>query len=282
MDEFGLLRDVTIGQYLPGRSVLHRMDPRAKLGALLALLLGVSLVDTYVGSAVLLALVLLLVPLSGIPLGFALRGLRPAAGFLLIVIVFQLLFGGSADETRSQVLWQWEGLPPRITETSLRRSLVLIPRTVSYWVLVGLLTYTTPTGALAMALETLLRPLRVVRVPAHEVAMMFTIALRFVPTIAEETERIMKAQASRGADFGRPGPFQFLHAARRLVPILVPLFVLTFRRAEELILAMESRCYVGGAGRTHLRRFTMRRVDWALLLGACGIAAGFALVRMPL
>jgi energy-coupling factor transport system permease protein len=289
VDEFNLLGDITIGQYVPGDSLIHRFDARAKILAVFALCAAVSATESYLGTLVVLACILALVPLAGIPLGYALRGLRPALPVLLIFLAFQLLFQGNSETGQSPMLAHWSApfaLGPvqpsvTITETSLRRAIVFLPRVVCYWVLVSLLTFTTTTSELAHAVEGLLGPFRLVRLPAHEIAMTVTIALRFVPTLAEETETLMKAQASRGADFGRPGGFRFLQAARNLIPILVPLFVLTFRRAEELIYAMESRCYIGGSGRTNLVQLRMRRLDWLLLMAAGAGATVLGLTHFP-
>jgi len=257
--------------------------------AFIGLIAVVSYVDTYLGNLAVLAALCSLFRIFGIPFGYALRGLRPAAWLIFLFVVFQLLFGGNFDPSGSRVLWQWVApfslgpVEPRvaITEWSLRTAIIVVPRVVEFWLLACLLTFTTDTTGLTHGLESLLGPLRVVRVPAHELAMVLTITLRFVPTLAEETDRIMKAQASRGANFGRPGPFRFIQTAKNLAPVLVPLFVLTFRRMEELILAMESRCYVGGRGRTRLAQLTMRPADWLALAAASGAAAFFLLVRVP-
>ncbi len=289
MDEFDLLSNVTFGQYLPGRSFLHRLDARAKVVAFVVIIVAMSAVLSYTGNLVALGLVFALVKVAGVPLGYALRSLRPAAPLIGLFIVFQFLFGGNFDAATSTVLWQWSApvalgpLQPQLTVTtgSIKAGVVVAFRAVEFVVLASLLTFTTDTTTLTHAIERLLQPFQVVRVPAHELAMMVTIALRFVPTLAEETERIMKAQASRGADFGRPGAWRWVTATRNLIPILVPLFVLTFRRAEELILAMESRCYVGGKGRTRLGQLTMRATDWLALAGAAGVAALLLFVTYP-
>jgi energy-coupling factor transport system permease protein len=288
-EEFNLASQVSVGQYLPGDSFLHRMDPRAKIVAFIALIGGISYVDTYLGNAAVLVALSSLFRLFNLPLGYALRGLRPAAWLIFLFVVFQLLFGGNFDPIGSAILWQWAApfsLGPvqpgvAITEWSLRTAVIVVPRVVAFWLLACLLTFTTDTTGLTHGLESLLGPFRVVRVPAHELAMILTITLRFVPTLAEETDRIMKAQASRGADFGRRGGFRFIQTAKNLVPVLVPLFVVTFRRMEELILAMESRCYVGGRGRTRLAQLAMRPVDWLSLMAALAAAALLFLVRLP-
>lgn len=287
MDEFELLRNVTVGQYLPGKSLVHRLDPRTKLVALTLAIIAVSFVDTYLGNAVLLVATFALLWVAQLPIGYTLGGIKPALPILAVFFVFQLLFGGNNDPTGSPILWQYRELwgplnvQFTVTETSLRWAIVSIVRLLDFIVLTTTLTFTTTTSGLTNGLESLLGPFKVVRVPAHEIAMTLAIALRFVPTLAEELERIMKAQASRGADFGRRGRLRFLQQTLQLVPLLVPLFVSTFRRAEELILAMEARCYVGGRGRTRLATLQMARLDWQALAVVGAFAAFMVLVRFP-
>ena len=284
MDDFEFLRDVTLGQYLPGSSVTHRMDPRAKLLALILLVWAITSVTTYLGNVVLVLSVLGLIVFSGLPLGYVLRGIRPVLPVLAVFFVFQLLFAGNYDPTGSPVLWRQETpfwLTFTITESSLRLSIVSIARLFALLMVTSVLTFTTTTTGLTHGLELLLQPLRPLRVPAHELAMILAIALRFVPTLAEELERIMKAQASRGADLGRRGRLRFLQQTRQLVPIVVPLFVGTFRRAEDLILAMEARCYVGGKGRTRLAQLHMRRLDWLALAAVAAYWAFMLLYQFP-
>jgi energy-coupling factor transport system permease protein len=284
MDDFDFLRDVTLGQYLPGRSVTHRMDPRAKLLALILLVWAITSVTTYLGNVVLVVSVLALIVFSGLPLGYVLRGIRPVLPVLTVFFIFQLLFAGNYDPTGSPVLWRQETpfwLTFTITESSLRLSIVSIARLFALLMVTSVLTFTTTTTGLTHGLELLLQPLRPLRVPAHELAMILAIALRFVPTLAEELERIMKAQASRGADLGRRGRFRFLQQTRQLVPIVVPLFVGTFRRAEDLILAMEARCYVGGKGRTRLAQLQMQPLDWLALAAVAAYTAFMLLYQFP-
>ena len=288
MDDFDFLRDVTLGQYLPGKSVTHRLDPRAKLLALILLVWAITSVTTYLGNVVLVVTVLWLIVFSGLPLGYVLRGIRPVVPVLAVFFVFQLLFAGNYDPTGSPVLWRSEAplgpLPVRftLTEASLRLSIVSVTRLFALLMVTSILTFTTTTTGLTHGLELLLTPLRPLRVPAHELAMILAIALRFVPTLAEELERIMKAQASRGADIGRRGRLRFIQQTRQLIPIIVPLFVGTFRRAEDLILAMEARCYVGGKGRTRLAQLRMQRLDWVVLAVVAAYTAFMLLVQFPL
>ncbi len=287
MDDFEFLRDVTLGQYLPGSSVTHRMDPRAKLLALGLLIWAITSVTSYFGNFVLVATVLGLIVCSGLPLGYVVRGIRPVLPVLALFFVFQLLFAGNYDPTGSPIIWRWEAplgpLPVNFTLTvsSLRLSIVSIARLFCLLMVTSVLTFTTTTTGLTHGVELLLAPLRPLRVPGHELAMVLAIALRFVPTLAEELERIMKAQASRGADFGRRGRLRFIQQTRQLVPIVVPLFVGTFRRAEDLIMAMEARCYVGGRGRTRLAQLEFKPRDWLALFVVAAYTAFMLLFKFP-
>ncbi len=287
MDDFDFLRDVTLGQYLPGTSVTHRLDPRTKLVALVLLIWAITTVTSYLGNVILVLSVLGLIVFSGLPLGYVVRGIRPVLPVLAVFFIFQLLFAGNYDPSGSPILWQQQpslgplSLTFTVTESSLRLSIVSVARLFALLMLTSVLTFTTTTTGLTHGLELLLQPLRPLRVPAHELAMVLAIALRFVPTLAEELERIMKAQASRGADFGRRGRLRFIQHARQLVPIVVPLFVGTFRRAEDLVLAMEARCYVGGTGRTRLAQLRMKRLDWVALACVAGYTAFMLLFQFP-
>ncbi len=247
-----LLRSVSIGQYIPRDSPIHRLDPRTKLLATTAFLVILFLVRGFWGLGVFGAFLVAAFALAQIPIPFALRSLRPVLVLLLLALVLQLFFGAPEGGT---VLVRWG--PFTATREGLVQGLFVTARLVLLILGTSLLTYTTSPVAIADALERLLHPFRRVGVPAHELAMMMTIALRFIPTLVEETERIMKAQASRGADFTSGGP---IRRARALLPVLVPLFVSAFRRAEDLALAMEARCYRGGEGRTRMRqlRYTTR------------------------
>lgn len=288
MDEFDFARGVTIGQYVPGTSILHRLDPRAKLGGFVIVLAAVITTSSYLGNAVALLAVVGLVLLSGIPLGYVLSGVRPILPILVVFTLFNFLFLGNYDPTGSRVLWRQElGLGPyefafTVTENSLKQTLQGVVRIIALILLTSTLTLTTNITSLAKGIESLLAPFRRIKVPGHEIAMVFAIAYRFVPTVADELERLMKAQASRGADFGRPGRLQFAKRARQLVPITVPVFVGAFRRAERLIMAMESRCYVGGAGRTPISLPRLVARDWLSLAAAAAFTLAVWNVPWPL
>lgn len=272
MDDFELLRHVTIGQYLPVGSPIHRLDPRAKIVGLGLLLVAVALCASLPALAVALALVVGLVALARAPLGFALGGLRPALPFLVVIAVLQLLFGwGAQPGADCQVLWR--GWIVQITDCSVQAVLAMILRLISLILLTSLLTLTSTTTELTHGIESLLRPFQRF-IPAHELAMVFMLALRFVPTLAEELEKLLKAQAARGADI-RLGnnPIQ---RTRQLLPVLVPLFLVTLRRGEELIEAMTARGYSGGAGRSHYVRLRFSRRD-ALALGIAAVCSALLL-----
>ncbi|MDR5709193.1 MAG: energy-coupling factor transporter transmembrane component T [Armatimonadota bacterium] len=257
-----LLRSLSIGQYIPRNSPVHRLDPRTKLLTTTAFMVALFLVRSFWGFAVFAAFLGVTLALAQIPVGFALRSLRPVLFLLLLALVLQLFFGAPEGGT---VLVR---LGPLVaTREGLIQGLFVTARLVLLIVGTSLLTYTTSPVAIADGLERLLNPLRRVGVPAHELAMMMTIALRFIPTLVEETEKIIKAQMGRGADFQSGGP---LRRARALLPVLIPLFVSAFRRAEELALAMEARCYRGGEGRTRMKQLRYTSHD---AVAAAAVAA---------
>ena len=285
MDEFELSRSITIGQFIPGHSYIHRLDPRAKIIAFIVIVAGMITASSYIGNAAAFVAVVLLVTLSNVPLSYLFGGIRPILPILAVYTIFNFLFLGNYDPTGSPVLFRapvplgpWE-FALTVTDNSMRQTVQGVFRVFDLILLSSLLTVTTPITALSKGIESLLAPFRRIKVPGHEIAMMLAIAYRFMPTVAEELERLMKAQASRGADFGRPGRLQFVQRARQLVPITGPLFVSAFRRAEDLILAMESRCYVGGAGRSRVDLGRLKNLDWGAL--AIALAFTIALSRTP-
>ena len=244
---------------------MHALDPRAKILATAGLVLGLFLVDSIAGFLVVAVAVAALLAASGIPAGVFLRILRPVAFIVALTVLFQVLF---SREGATLVEWG----PLEIHSGGLRLGLFLGLRILLLVSAAGLLTATTSPVALADGIENLLSPFKRLRFPAHEVAMMMTIALRFIPTLGEEAEKITKAQAARGADFSQGGP---LRRALALVPVLVPLTVGTFRRADELAEAMESRGYQGGEGRTRYRELRFRARDaLALVLTQLILLAG--------
>ena len=249
-----LLNDIQIGRYLPGNSFLHRMDPRVKMVLLFFFLLLIFFVENAAGFLALSVAVALLMVFSEVPLGMQLRSIRPILWIVLFTFGVHLFMTPGTEVFRIGPLGvTWEGIA-RGAYISLRLVLLILLST--------LLTLTTSPLRLTDGLEALLSPLRRFRVPVHELSMMMTIALRFVPTLLEELDRIMKAQKARGADFERGNIMQRLRA---VVPVLVPLFLSAFRRADELALAMEARCYRGGEGRTQMKELRMERLDYAAI-----------------
>jgi energy-coupling factor transport system permease protein len=265
MSDFELLRNITIGQYLPTGSSVHRLDPRAKIIAALLLFVGVAYSNSLVANLILLLTILLIAWLARIPLGYVLRGIRPGLGVLIFIFVMQLLFQGQAEPAGVvYVAWGWF----RLTRYSLHLILVSLFRIISFVYVTSLVSLTTTTTELTHGVESMLKPFQRIGVPAHELALTMTIALRFVPTLAEELERITKAQASRGADLGGGRIWRPDKAARAYLPLIVPLFINALRRGEDLILAMEARGYVGGKGRSHFIQLHNTWRDTLVIAGA--------------
>jgi len=251
------LQAVTVGQYFPGKSLLHRMDPRTKILAVLLLSVAIFLPRGWMGYVLTALFTLSAVALSQVPLRFILRGLRPILIFLGIAVVF------NAFLTPGEALYHFGKFT--ITREGLILSLVASVRLVLLVITASLMTLTTSPIQLTDGLERLLRPLSPLGVPAHELALMMTIALRFIPTLAEEADRIMRAQMARGADFQSGN---LVNRVKGLIPVMVPLFVAAFRRADELATAMESRGYRGGKGRTRMKELFFTGIDyvgWAAL-----------------
>ncbi len=276
MSEFELLRNITLGQYLPTGSYLHRMDPRAKIVATFFLVGAVSFTPTLTGNGILLGVCLAIIALGRIPLSYALRGLLPALPLLVILAVMQLLFFGRSYDPSSPVVFQWGWIV--VSAAVVRLVLVSAARFVELLFVTTVFTLTTTTTEMTHGIESLLRPLRRFRVPGHELALVVTIAIRFVPTLALEAERLMKAQASRGGRIGG-NRWQFVERTRQMLPILVPLFTFALRRGEELIVAMEARAYTGGAGRTSYTVLQGTAGDW--LVPAAALLFLAVMLRAP-
>ena len=238
-----MVKNITLGQYFPGDSVIHRMDPRVKLVLAIALIVLIFIVKTWVGYAAIVLLLAVTIVLSRVSVKFVLRGIKPLWFIILFMFVLNTFF--IHGET---VLVEWWVI--RITLEGLLKAVELAVRLILLITGTTVLTLTTSPMEITDALERLLAPLKVVHFPVHEMALMMSIALRFIPTLMEETDRIMKAQTARGASFDSGG---LIARAKGLVPVLVPLFVGAFKRADELALAMESRCYHGGVGRTRMK-----------------------------
>ena len=247
---------MTLGQYFPAESVIHRLDARIKIVLAIAFMVLAFLVSTLQGYGMVLGLLAVTILLSRVPIRFVLKGLKPILFILIFTFVLNLFL------TTGQTVWvHW--LIFTITKESLLFAVQMSVRLALLVAGTSMLTLTTAPLQLTDGLESLLRPLKAIRFPVHEMAMMMSIALRFIPTLAEEADRIRKAQAARGADFDTGGLFK---RAASLIPLLVPLFVGAFRRAEELATAMEARCYHGGEGRTKLTVMHMGGRDYISLL----------------
>ncbi|MBI5034098.1 MAG: energy-coupling factor transporter transmembrane protein EcfT [Chloroflexi bacterium] len=282
MEDFEILRNITIGQYLALDSFIHKMDPRVKLFCFALIVAAVTFCTSYMGNVILLVVVFALVALSKIPIRYALNGLKPAIPFMVFLAVMQILFytPSFAGGQNCTVLFRF-GIIESNT-CSLQLAIVSAARFVELLVLTSLLTFSTTVTELTLGTEQLLSPLKRFNFPAHELALTMTIALRFVPTFAEELERIMKAQASRGADLGQHGRLRFVRQTRALLPLIVPLFLSALRRAEELVLAMEARCYVGGKGRTNILHFEFKSSDWVALTLVSLFFVGILFIPFPL
>ena len=264
-----MLKDVTLGQYFPGDTFLHRLDPRTKLLAVIAYIVALFCARSLLTYGLTVAVLAVGILVSRVKFSALTRGLKAVYLIVAFTAVMNLFF--TAGTPVAQV---W--LLRRITVEGIQNAVAMMLRIVLLIMGTFLLTYTTSPISLTDALESLLSPLKKIKFPVHELAMMMSIALRFIPTLIEETDKIMSAQRARGADFSSGGLFR---RARALVPILVPLFVSAFRRADELATAMECRCYHGGEGRTKLHVLSFRTADVAVLAGFCLFAGGVIALR---
>lgn len=238
-----MIRDITIGQYYPAQSPIHRLDPRVKIVCTLIFLVSLFVQNSVLGYALAFVFLACMIHVSKVPAKFIGKGLKPIVILLLFTVAMNLFLtrGGA-------VLFHWGIIT--ITETGLRTSVFMAVRLVLLVAGSSLMTFTTTPNGLTDGLEKLLHPLNRIHVPVHEISMMMSIALRFIPILLEEIDKIMKAQIARGADFESGNIIQ---RAKAMIPILVPLFVSAFRRANDLAMAMEARCYHGGEGRTKMK-----------------------------
>ena len=260
-----MFKNVTLGQYFPGESFVHQLDPRTKLLATIALIAVVFMSSGFAGFIAIAAFVLLTAMTTGVHLKFLFKGLKPIFFIILFTFILNLFFQQTGD-----VLVQFWAI--KITTGGLRMAGFMAARLILLVVASQLLTLTTSPISLTDGLESLMRPFSKIGFPAHEIAMMMSIALRFIPTLMDEADKIMKAQKARGADFETG---KLLQRAKAMIPLLVPLFVGAFRRADELALAMDARCYRGGAGRTRMKQLKYGRRD---AIAALAIVALFAAV----
>ncbi len=268
-----MLKDITLGQYFPGNSVVHRLDPRTKLVVLIAYIVALFMAGSWISYGVCFVFLAISIAISHIPLKSVLHGMKTLVVILIFTGVLNLLFTGG--ET---VLLSWWVIT--VTMEGLVRAIFMVTRILMLITATFLLTYTTSPISLTDGLESLLNPLKKLHVPVHELSMMMCIALRFIPTLIEETDKIMAAQKARGADFETG---KLMQRVKALIPILVPLFISAFRRADELATAMECRCYHGGDGRTKMKLLRYKRNDFtAYFVAAVLITAVVVLTRFGL
>jgi len=267
-----MLKDITLGQYFPGDTLLHRLDPRTKLILTLVYIVAIFVAKNYVSYALLLLFLVVSVLISKIKPRALFRGLKPVVVIIIITAILNLFY---TDGNVIARFWVF-----RITDAGIKSAIFMALRIAMLILGTFLLTYTTSPIDLTDGLEKLLGPLKKIKIPVHELAMMMSIALRFIPTLIEETDKIMNAQRARGADFETGNIFE---RAKAMLPLLVPLFVSAFRRADELAVAMESRCYHGGEGRTKMKQLRMKTRDYlGLTTGALLLACVIALASFGL
>ncbi len=276
MEEFEFLRKVNIGIYLPTGSWIHSLDPRAKIVSFTALVVAASVASSIPANFALLALTLALIAAAREPFRYALAGVKPAIPFLVIIALLDLTFAPSvASGPGCTIVWHWWEFS--VTDCVLRLIVLIFVRFGTLILLTSLLTATTSTGEMGRGMESLLSPLNSIGFPGYELALIFSLTFRFVPSFALEAERLVKAQLARGADFGEGGRWRFFRRARAMLPLTVPFFLMALRRAETMALAMEARGFVGGKGRTRYKSLRFRRRD-ALAIGASLLIAVLAVV----
>lgn len=247
-----MIKDITIGQYLPGSSFIHKLDPRIKIIISFLYVIGLFLVNDFLGFAVVILFTICTIFISQIPFKFIYKGLKTIFILLILTAVLNVFFTSGTGTP----VYTWGFI--KIYKEGLIVAGLMILRLLFLIIGTSLLTLTTSPIELTDGIEKLLNPLKKIGVPAHELAMMMTIALRFIPTLMDETDKIMKAQMARGADFESGN---ILNRAKNLIPLLVPLFISSFRRADELAMAMEARCYHGGEGRTRMKQLKLTSSD---------------------
>ena len=250
-----MLKDITLGQFFPGDTLAHKLDPRTKLLVTVFYVVALFTAKSYIAYGVLILTLIVAVRISRVGAKALFKGLKPVLFIIAFTALLNLFYTPGTELCHFWIF--------RITIEGVRAAITMMLRITLLIMGTFLLTYTTSPIRLTDGLESLLGPLKKIKVPVHELAMMMSIALRFIPTLIEETDKIMSAQKARGADFETGSLIQ---RAKALLPVLVPLFVSAFRRADELAVAMESRCYHGGEGRTSMKQPKMLRRDWAALI----------------
>lgn len=263
------LKDITLGQYFPGNSLLHRFDPRSKILFTVLFIATIFLCKGLVSYGITLLILLMMIGISKVQPRVFLKGMKPVVFIVVCTAILNLFY------TSGTVLWSWGIL--KITEEGIWKAGFMVLRILMLIACTLLLTYTTSPILLTDGLEKLLRPLKKLNFPVHELSMMMSIALRFIPTLIQETDKIISAQKARGADFDSGNLIQ---KAKALIPILIPLFISSFRRAEELAIAMECRCYHGDEGRTSLRQLRYAGRDYGLIVFSIALCAGIVVLRV--
>ncbi len=266
-----MLKEITLGQYFPGKSFLHKMDPRMKIILLTFYIVFIFLTKNYVSLVIMSVSVLGVLFLSKVSPRLYFKSVKAIIFIVIFTSALNLFYG------TGEPLWQWKFL--KITESGINTAIFIAVRIISLVLISSVLTYTTSPTDLTDGIERLLKPLSVFHIQVHEIAMMMTIALRFIPTLLEETDKIMNAQKARGADFESGN---FMNRIKALIPILVPLFVSAFRRAFDLAMAMESRCYHGGEGRTRMKVLKYTKYDYIALAVLTVIFVGVIICNLYL
>lgn len=251
-----MFKDITIGQYFPGESLVHKYDPKLKMITMILFIASLFFIKSVFMYIPVVIYLLLIIKVAKLPTGMVLRGLKPLKWIILVTFIINLFFTPGDPKYTFGIM--------KISQEGIDLAVFMGIRLILLVLGTSLLTYTTSPIELTDGIESLLRPFRKIGVPSHEIAMMMTIALRFIPTLIEETDKIMKAQMARGADFESGN---IVKRAKNLVPLLVPLFINSFRRAEELATAMEARCYRGGDGRTKMNASKIVKKDVLIFLG---------------
>ncbi len=252
-----MIRDITLGQFFPGNSIIHKLDPRVKILLIVAFIILLFLTSNFISLAFITVVVFAVILLTKIPVKMYFKGLKSILFILIFTSVLNMFYG------TGEPLWQLGFL--KITAMGINRAVFVAVRIITLILTSSVLTYTTSPTDLTDALERLMKPLAIFHIKVHEIAMMMTIALRFVPTLLEETDKIMNAQKSRGADMESGG---IIKRVKAMVPVLVPLFVSAFNRAYELAVAMECRCYRGGNGRTRMKTLHITKKDVIAVLAS--------------
>lgn len=265
-----MLKDITLGQYFPGNSLLHKLDPRMKLVLTLFFIVLVFLPQNWFGLGLVLAFLGVVVALSRLPVSLLWRSMKPVLFIVVFTAALNVLYVHEGT-----TLFRWQFI--HVTTGGLVNAAFIAVRIFCLIIGSSLLTYTTTPTALTDGIERLLSPLKLIKINPHELAMMMTIALRFIPTLMEETDKIMSAQKARGADMESGG---LLSRVKALVPVLIPLFVSSFRRAYDLAMAMECRCYQGGEGRTRMKQLHTAPRDWVALGVYTLVLAGLILLNI--